>query len=124
MWAGELLAGWVALCGCASIGEQNHPYLGAPRYPPVDPAAVRILPAEPNQPKERLGEIFLTVEGNPNRDRLEHRLKKAAARLGADAVFVVYDKTHVFPLVSYDWWGPWITEDPHRDIVAVAIKLK
>jgi hypothetical protein len=115
----------LVLCGCASVSVQTNAYLGSPRYSPTQPAAVQILPAEPNQPKERLGEIVLGTVGNASRDDLEKRLKTAAARLGADAVFVSYDKTHVFPVVYYDWcWPPWVSEDVRRNIVAVAIKLK
>ena len=36
------------------------------------------------QPFERLGEIILSVEGNPSSDRVETKLKKAAAALSAD----------------------------------------
>ena len=122
-----MLAGVVVfgLAGCDTISEHTNAYLGLPKYPPTQPAAVQILTTEPKQPKERLGEITLFVEGTPSRDELEDKLKKAAARLGADAVFVVYDKTHIFPLVYYGWWGPgWVSEDPRRQIVAVAIKYK
>jgi hypothetical protein len=101
-------------------------YLTVPRYPPTAPGAVQILAAEPNVPKERLGEISLSVSGQPSRERLEKRLKEAAAKLGADAVFVVYDRTHIFPIVYVDWyWGPaGVSEEVHRDIVAVAIKYR
>ena len=120
-----LLAIGMLLTGCASIQEQTQPYLGVPQYPPSPPEAVQILADEPNQPKDRLGEIILTVEGNPSRDELEKKLKEAAARLGADATFVVYDKTHIFPVVYYDYWGPpWVTADSRRTIVAIAIKNK
>ena len=111
--------------GCTSIHEQTQPYLGVPRYPPSAPETVQILTAEPNQSKDRLGEIILTVEGNPSREELEKKLKTAAAKLGADAAFVVYDKTHIFPVVYYDYWAPpWVTTDTRRSIVAVAIRNK
>lgn len=113
----------LGLCGCASISEQTHAYLGSARYAPTRPEAVQVLSAEPTQPKERLGEVVLSVEGNPSRDEVEARLKRGAAKLGADAAFVVYDKTHIFPYIYYDWWGPpWVSDDLHRNIVAVAIK--
>jgi hypothetical protein len=114
------------LAGCASISERTNVYLTAPKYPPVNPASVQILSAEPKQPHDRLGEIFLTVEGQPSREELEKKLKRAAARLGADGVFIVYDRTHIFPVVYVGgWWGPaGVDENFHRDIVAVAIKSK
>ena len=67
---------------------------------------------------------MLSVDGSPSREKLEQKLKQAAAKFGADAVFVVYDKTHVFPVVYVGWWGgPYgVSEETRRDIVAVAIK--
>lgn len=120
-----LLAGALTLAGCASISEQTRVYLGSPRYPPTQPASVRVLQTEPPQPKERLGEIFLSVEGNPSQDRLERKLQAAAAKMGADAVFVVSDKIHIIPIVYAGWyWSPVVTEDWQRHIVATAIKYK
>lgn len=121
-----LLAAVAMLSGCASISEQTHAYLGSPEYPPTAPASVRILRAEPRQPKVLLGEIILSVEGNPSRRTIEEKLKAAAARLGADAIFVVSDRTHIFPFVYGDWYGGpmGVTEEAHRHIVVVAIKYK
>jgi hypothetical protein len=121
-----LLAASLALCGCSSITVSSKAYLGSPKYAPSDPARVEILAAEPKKPYVRLGEVMLSVGGNPARDKLEDKLKQAAAKLGADAVFVVYDKTHVFPVAYADWWGgPYaVSEEIRRDIVAVAIKYK
>lgn len=112
--------------GCASISSRTNAYLGSPKYTPTSPASVQILQAEPKQPKDRLGEVILTVEGQPSREDLERRLKEGAAKLGADAVFIVYDKMHVFPVVYGDWWwGPMgVTEEAQRKIVGVAVKLK
>jgi hypothetical protein len=107
------------------MSEQTHAYLGSPRYPPTKTAAVQILPAEPAQPKERLGEIILSVEGNPSQARVEMKLKKAAAGLGANAIYVIHDRADIFPVIHYDWWSAyWMTQDPHRYIVVVAIRYK
>ncbi len=124
--AALLLVGAALLSGCASISERTHAYLGVPEYPPTNPISIQVLTSEPNRPKERLGEILLDVEGNPSRADIERKLKTAAAKLGADAVCVVSDRTHIFPVVYGDWyWGPMgVTEDAHRNIVAVAIKYK
>lgn len=114
------------VAGCASVSTRTNAYLTSPRYAPTTPASVQILQAEPKQLKDRLGEIILTVEGEPSRDDLERKLKEAAAKLGADAVFIIHDKMHIFPVVYGDWWwGPMgVIEDAHRKIVAVAVKLK
>ena len=84
------------------------------------------MQAEPKQPKERLGEVVLNIDGEPKRDKIEQKLREGAAKLGADAVFIVYDKVHVFPVVYYDWWwGPMsATETMDRMIIGVAIKYK
>ena len=122
---GTPLLAMLALCGCASITEQTHAYLGTPHLLPSDPAAVQILAAEPNLPKERLGELILSVEGNPPREQVEGRLKAAAARLGADGVFIVSDRTHIIPIEYWDWWGPaGFSEDWHRLVIGVAFKYK
>jgi hypothetical protein len=110
--------------GCACISENTHAYLGVPHFPPTAPQAVQVLPAEPKQLKDRLGEIILSVDGNPPRQKIEDKLKIAAARLGADGVFIVSDQTHVYPVVYWDAWGPVADEDWHRLIVGVAFKNK
>ena len=90
-----LLVAALALCGCASISEHTYAYLGSPQLSATNPERVRIFAAEPKQPKERLGEISLAIEGNPSREKIEHRLQVAAARLGADGVFIAVSYTHL-----------------------------
>jgi hypothetical protein len=110
--------------GCATVSTRTQPYLGVAGCPPTDPARVQILTSEPNRQKERLGEIFLSVEGSPTREKLEKKLRNAAAKLGADAVFVVSDQTRFFPVVYVDWWSSTVSQEAVRGIVAVAIKYK
>jgi hypothetical protein len=117
------LAAW-ALAGCATISENTRAYLGSPQMAPSNPSNVQIFASEPARAKERLGEIMLSVEGNPPRAKVEEKLRKAAATLGADGVFVVSDQTHVSPWVYWDWCGPVTSEDWHRVIVGVAFKNK
>jgi hypothetical protein len=121
-----LLAALAALvCGCSSVSTHINPYLGIASFPATDPAHVQILAAEPKDRKhDRLGEVFLDVEGNPAKATLEKKLRAAAANLGADAAFVVSDQTRIFPVVYVNYWGPYWTQDPRRGIVAVAIRFK
>ncbi len=123
---GVLLLAGLTLSGCASISETAHRYLGSPQYPPTNPANVRVLQSEPKRPKEALGEVLLIVHGNPPEQKLEERLRRAAARFGAEAVFIATDRTEVVPVVYMDyWWGPdGASEDVSREIVGVAIKFK
>lgn len=124
VWA-LLAATALTLTGCATISESTHAYLGSPQYPPTKPEAVQVLSAEPKQPKDRLGEIILSIEGNPSRQKLEDTLRVAAAQLGADGVFIASDRTHIYPYTYWDpWWGPAAGEDWHRVVVGVAFKYK
>ncbi len=118
-----LVVSGILLCGCSSISVQTQPYMGVPNYPPADPATVQILPAEPtDRVHVRLGEVVLDVSGQPSREELETKLKSAAAKLGANAVFVVRDQTQVFPVVYQDYWGATFNYDTRRAIIAVAIR--
>src|SRR5579863_2984365 len=96
--------------GCASISENTHAYIGMPELAPTAPESVQVYATEPKQPKDRLGEIILSIDGNPARQKIEQRLKIAAAKLGANGVFVVSDKTHIYPMVYWDYWGPEANE--------------
>jgi hypothetical protein len=113
------------LCGCSTVNTHISPYLGMAGYAATNPASVQILTAEPtDRAHQRLGEIFLDISGSPSREKLEKKLKAAAANLGANAVFIVYDQTHVFPVVYVGYWGPSVSQDLTRGIVAVAIRYK
>ena len=125
LWLAASAAAALMLCGCSSIAEHTHAYLGTPRLAPTHPNAIQIFATEPNRPKQRLGEIILSIAGNPARQDIEKKLKTAAARLGADGVFIVSDRTRVYPIVYWDWWGSAaVDEDWRRAIVGVAFKLK
>jgi hypothetical protein len=124
--AAVIAAAALATAGCAPISTQTRPYIGPPHYAKVEPKHVAILASAPAQPNVRLGEIILGTDGSPSRERLENRLRKTAAKWGADAVYVVSDKTRVFPVVYMDsWWGPMgVDEFSDRNIVAVAVKFQ
>lgn len=115
----------VFMLGCASVSENTHAYLGIPHYVPGDPAKVQVLQTEPKEQKVRLGEIILAVDGKPERETIEKKIRVAAARLGADGAFIAYDRTHIYPIIYNDYWGPgWVTQDSTRNIVAIAFKYK
>jgi hypothetical protein len=110
--------------GCSSVNVRTQPYLGVPRYPPSDPARVEILGQEPARPKDRLAEIILDIEGSPSRDTIEGKIRAAVAELGGDAAFIVFDQTHLFPVVYADAYGTTVSQEARRGIVAVAVKYK
>lgn len=120
-----LLAAALLLPGCAQLSVQTRPYLGGPLLSPSDPDKVVVLMAEPNRLKDRLGEIFVTVQGDAGRELIEKKLRFAGAELGADAVFIVRDQTRIFPVVYVDpWWGATTDQGQSRSIIAVAIKYR
>jgi hypothetical protein len=112
------------LCGCATISENTHAYIGSPQYAPVNKTNVQIYATEPKTPKDRLGEIILSIDGNASRQKVDEKLRKAAAKLGADGVYVASDRTHIQPVIYWDYWGPVREEDWVRLIVGVAFKNK
>lgn len=115
----------LGLTGCAHVSENTRAYLGSPKYAPTEATKVVVLQTEPKEPHERLGEVLLEATSNVSRDELENRLRQAAAKLGADAVFLAYDRMHVTPIVYADWWGPsTVGRDLRRNIVGIAIKYK
>lgn len=121
IWSSLAVAGMI-LAGCASISENTHAYLGIARYPPTAPASVVVLPTPPKQPVVRLGEVILSVDGNPARDKLEAKLRAGAARLGANGVYIASDQTHIYPVEYWDYWGTTDEEYWHRIIVGVAFR--
>jgi len=118
------LTAGVLLTSCASVSENTHAYLGIPHYAPADPERFQVLQSEPKEEKVRLGEIILAVNGKPARENIEKKIRVAGAKLGADGAFIVYDRTHIYPIIYSDyWWGPtWVSQDYTRNIVAIVFK--
>jgi hypothetical protein len=122
-----LLLGALActLVSCASIDSTTTRYAGAPRFPPTDPATVQILRSDPGQPHDRLGEVMIdaSVDPEPPIEAVEARLRNEAAKIGADAVVVVYDRIQRVGTIVSGGYG-YRTAFPvtgHR-VVGIAIK--
>jgi len=121
----------VALAGmlvsCASIKATTTPYVGAPHFPPSDPAAVEIMRTEPTRPHQRLGDIMVdaSTEPVPPMTEVEDKLRVEASKLGADAVVVVVDRVQpVGAYVSGPWWGRSVDVVTGRKLVGVAIRYQ
>ena len=117
----------LALAGCSSLSTRTIQYVGVPRFSPADPARVEILHAEPARPHDRLGEVVVDASTDPAPavERIEAALRRDAAKLGAEAVVLVYDRTQtVGAVVAGPWWDPWVSPIHGRVIIAVAIKYK
>ena len=116
----------VALTGCNTVSTTVRQDIGGPTYPPSDPAQVQILRTVPTRAHVRLGE----VQAEPSSDSvpvadIEAALRKAAAKMGAAAAVVVYDKTQTTgAYVNGPWWGRSVETVQGRVIIAVAIKYQ
>jgi len=112
------------LAGCNTVSINSNQYIGVPSYPLSNPALVQILRKEPTRPHVQLGE----VRAEPSSDsvsaqKIEAALQDAAAKLGADAVVIVYDRTQVTgAMVTGPWYGRSVQTIVGRVIIAVAIK--
>jgi len=121
-----LSCGLLALAGagCSTVSTQTLPMLGSPTYAKTLPEKVEILQTPPSRKTVTLGTIHLSIEGTPSKERIEHRLRKAAASLGADAALITADQTHVFPVVSVGWMSSTVSEYSRRGITATALKYQ
>src|SRR5262245_32188513 len=109
--------------GCNTVSVQSTQYVGVQTYPPTDPAAVQILRTEPTMQNIRLGEVTVEPQGKPTKEQIEAKLQKAAAKMGANAVVIVADRTMVTgATVMGPWWGRTVTPDMGRVIIGVAIR--
>ena len=100
-----------ALGACAFVDATTTQYVGVPRFPPTEAKSVQVLNAEPMKTHDRLGEILLdiSVDPAPPVEDVEARLREEAAKMGANAVFVVRDMVN--PNVG-------------RKLIAVAIRYR
>jgi hypothetical protein len=121
LFAVTLLA--IFASGCNTVSVRSTQYLGVPTYPATDPMSVQILRQPPTAPNTRLGEITIEPQGHPTTQAMESKLQKAAAKMGANAVVIVVDRTMVTgATVMGPWWGRTVTPDMGRVIVGVAIR--
>ena len=83
----------VLLSACAYVEATTNPYVGVPKFEPVEPASVKVLAVEPSTRHDRLGEVivYASLDPAPTVDDIEKRLQQEAARWGASAVYIVRD---------------------------------
>lgn len=111
------------LAACSSVSIDTKQYLGLPTYPPTDPATVAILRQPPVRSHERLGEVVAEPSDSPPVTEIENKIRKAAAKMGANAVVIVADRTErMGAIASGPWWGRRIDQVYGRVIVGVAIR--
>jgi hypothetical protein len=113
----------ILLAGCNTVSLRSSAYLGTPNFPPTDPASVEILQTAPTRPHIRLGEITAEPSGNPTKEEIEKKLQVAAAKMGANAVVIVSDRTQIMGgVVTGGWYNRQFTTVQGRVITTVAIR--
>jgi hypothetical protein len=119
-----LLTLCAALPGCSSVSVSSERSIGAPTFVATDPASVEILQRAPRRRVVRLGMIYLEPSGHPPVEELEKALRTEAAKMGANAVAVVHDRTRrVGRVIEGPWWDRTARPIYGRKIVAVALRL-
>ena len=121
------LAAAAALClgaGCSKVTVQTKHYPESAVYAPMPAKTVAILPSPPKEKFQSLGEIHIRPKPNENPSPSEvlRKLKKAAAKMGADAVVIAADPAKLTgePTAPPDWWKGETGRDG-RTVVGVAI---
>lgn len=89
------------LAACANIDAQTTEYVGVPHLAPTNPASVEVLRSEPTRAHDRLGEVVMDASTDPAPpiSDIEQKLREEAAKIGGDAVVVVYDR--IQPVAAY-----------------------
>ena len=114
------------ITGCQTVSTTSTQEIGGPTFAPTDPANVEILRTEPTRPHVRLGEVRAEPSDQEvSAAKIEEALRKGAAKLGANAAVVVYDKTQVTgAYVTGPWYGRSIEQIDSRVVIAVAIRYQ
>ena len=124
-----LLPAFALLClaACANIDAQTTEYVGVPHAAATDPASVEVLRSEPTRPHDRIGEIVLgaSTEPPPPVTEIEQKLREEAAKIGGDAVVVVYDRIQpVAAYVSGPLWARDVETIQGRKLKGIVIRYR
>ncbi|RON10157.1 hypothetical protein BK659_07895 [Pseudomonas brassicacearum] len=89
------------LSACSSIHSHTTEYAGVQHTAATSPNSVQILRSAPTRPYTRLGEVILhsSEQPAPPVNEFEQKLREEAAKIGGDAVVVIYDM--VLPISAY-----------------------
>lgn len=125
--AGGLTGALLAVSGCATVNAQTTAYVGAEHSAPTLASEVVVLRTEPTRPYVRLGEVVIdaSVDPVPPITQVEQKLREEAAKLGGDAVVVVYD--HIQPVATYvigPMWNRDIETIQGRKLKGIVIKYQ
>lgn len=125
--AAGLTATLLALSGCATVDAQTTAYVGVEHPAPTLASEVVVLRTEPLRPHIRLGEVLIdaSVDPAPPITDVEQKLREESAKLGGDAVVVVYD--HIQPVAAYvsgPLWSRDIETIQGRKLKGIVIKYQ
>ncbi len=76
-----MLAAAMMFCGCATIYENTHAYLGSPALAPINGSGPMygFMPRNPKGPKDPLlGEVILSIDGNPPPRKNRRQIKEGS----------------------------------------------
>ena len=125
--AGGLAASFLILQGCATVDAHTTAYVGVEHPAPTLPSEVQVLRTEPLRPHIRLGEVLIdaSTEPAPPITEVEQKLREESAKLGGDAVVVVYDQIQpVSAYVSGPLWDRDIRTVEGRKLKGIVIKYQ
>ncbi len=117
-----LLSALLILSGCmAKVETKRYPEAGIDA--PVAYKSVAILRSPPSRAYQALGEIHLQSKDAPSQKAIFKKLKKAAAKMGADAVVLVADPAGLTqgPVANLAEWKGGLETAGARTIIGVAI---
>jgi hypothetical protein len=107
--------------GCVQV--QSRPYIGVQAFSPTDPDSIEILRTAPTKPHLRLGEINVEPKSNTTVQTIEQKFRQAAAKMGANAVVIIADRTELMGMQETgSWYNAEMTPITGRVIVGVAIR--
>jgi hypothetical protein len=118
-----LVLALLLLAGCSTGKVESKLYPGVPLYAPINPKNVEILRSAPSRPYQQMGEIHIQPHDNPSQKEIFKKFKKAAAKMGADAVILVADKSMLTggPVADPKWWNGELNPGSDKNIVGIAI---
>jgi hypothetical protein len=107
--------------GCVQV--QSRPYIGVDAFAATKTDSIEILRTAPKGPHVRLGQITVEPQGNTSVQTIEQKFRQAAAKMGANAVVIVADKTELMGVQEMgSWYDPEVAPVTGRVIVGIAIR--
>jgi hypothetical protein len=120
------VAALLALTGCNTVSTSTTGYLGAPAVPPTVAEQVQVLHQWPNEAYDSLGEITaVPSNGGVKEEKIDRKLQKTGAKMGADAVVIVSDRAGMTGTrISGPFYDRNLKPDQGPVIIGVAIRFK